>query len=147
MKPILITAAAIFALSPMALAQDGHKTHDHSETPAVEAEADAAEAKTCMAGHEGMEDCMANMEDKMADGHMMDHSGDHMMDGDKPMMGEGGMAMDKMAEHGADGHKMHAASGDHPMSAEDCEAKHEAMGHDPAEHCPMMTGEEEVATE
>ena len=147
MKPILITAAAIFALSPMALAQDGHKTHDHSETPAVEAEADAAEAKTCMAGHEGMEDCMANMEDKMADGHMMDHSGDHMMDGDKPMMGEGGMAMDKMTEHGADGHKMHDASGEHPMSPEDCQAKHEAMGHDPAEHCPMMTGEEEVATE
>ncbi|MBR9806663.1 MAG: hypothetical protein GYB49_05515 [Alphaproteobacteria bacterium] len=148
MKPILITAAAIFALSPMALAQDGHKTHDHSETPAVEAEADAAEAKTCMAGHEGMEDCMANMEDKMADGHMMDHSGDHMMDGDKPMMGEGGMAMDKMTEHGADGHKMHDASGEHPMSAEDCQAKHEAMGHDPAEHCPMMTGDtEEAATE
>jgi len=132
----------------MALAQDGHKTHDHSETPAVEAEADAAEAKTCMAGHEGMEDCMANMEDKMADGHMMDHSGDHMMDGDKPMMGEGGMAMDKMTEHGADGHKMHDASGEHPMSAEDCQAKHEAMGHDPAEHCPMMTGDtEEAATE
>jgi len=148
MKPILITAAAIFALSPMALAQDGHKTHDHSETPAVEAEADAAEAKTCMAGHEGMEDCMANMEDKMADGHMMDHSGDHMMDGDKPMMGEGGMAMDKMTEHGADGHKMHDASGEHPMSPEDCQAKHEAMGHDPAEHCPMMTGDkEEAATE
>ena len=57
------------------------------------------------------------------------------------------MDMDKMMEHGADGHQMHAASGDHPMSAEDCEAKHEAMGHDPAEHCPMMTGEEEVATE
>ncbi len=148
MKPIWITAAAVFALSPMALAQDGHKTHDHSETPAVEAEADAAEAKTCMAGHEGMEDCMANMEDKMADGHMMDHSGDHMMDGDKPMMGEGGMAMDKMTEHGADGHKMHDASGEHPMSAEDCQAKHEAMGHDPAEHCPMMTGDtEEAATE
>ena len=148
MKPILITAAAIFALSPTALAQDGHKTHDHSETPAVEAEADAAEAKTCMAGHEGMEDCMANMEDKMADGHMMDHSGDHMMDGDKPMMGEGGMAMDKMTEHGADGHKMHDASGEHPMSPEDCQAKHEAMGHDPAEHCPMMTGDkEEAATE
>ena len=79
----------------------------------------------------------------------MDHGGDHMMGRDKPMMGEGGMAMDmdKMMEHGADGHQMHAASGDHPMSAEDCEAKHEAMGHDPAEHCPMMTGEEEVATE
>ena len=101
-----------------------------------------------MAGHEGMEDCMANMEDKMADGHMMDHSGDHMMDGNKPMMGEGGMAMDKMTEHGADGHKMHDASGEHPMSAEDCQAKHEAMGHDPAEHCPMMTGDtEEAATE
>ena len=139
MKPIWITAAAVFALSPMALAQDGHKTHDQSETPAVEAETDPASAKTCMAGHEG----------KMAEGHMMDHGGDHMMGRDKPMMGEGGMAMDmdKMMEHGADGHQMHAASGDHPMSAEDCEAKHEAMGHDPAEHCPMMTGEEEVATE
>jgi hypothetical protein len=149
MKPILITAAAIFALSPMALAQDGHKTHDYSETPAVEAEADAAEAKTCMAGHEGMEGCIANMEDKMAEGHMMDHSGDPMMDGDKPMMGEGGMAMDmdKMTEHGADGHKMHDASGEHSMSPEDCQAKHEAMGHDPAEDCPMNTGEEEAATE
>ena len=149
MKPIWITVAAVFALSPMALAQDGHKTHDQSETPAVEAETDPASAKTCMAGHEGMEGCMANMEGKMAEGHMMDHGGDHMMGRDKPMMGEGGMAMDmdKMMEHGADGHQMHAASGDHPMSAEDCEAKHEAMGHDPAEHCPLMTGEEEVATE
>ena len=150
MKPIWITAAAVFALSPMALAQDGHNTHDHSETPAVEAETDGAEAKTCMAGHEGMEGmegCMANMEDKMADGHMMDHGGDHMMSGDKPMMGEGGMAMDmdKMTEHGADGHQMHDATGDHAMSPEDCQAKHEAMGHDPAEHCPMMTGDKEEA--
>ena len=46
MKPIWITAAAVFALSPMALAQDGHKTHDQSETPAVEAETDPASAKT-----------------------------------------------------------------------------------------------------
>merc|ERR1712065_84245 len=77
----------------------------------------------------------------------MDHGGDHMMSGDKPMMGEGGMAMDmdKMTEHGADGHQMHDASGDHAMSPEDCQAKHEAMGHDPAEHCPMMTGDKEEA--
>lgn len=152
MKPILIAAAAAFALSPLAMAQDGHKTHDHSEKPAVETEADDADAKTCMAGHEGMEGmegCMANMEGKMADGHMMDPAGDHMMSGDKPMMGEDGMAMDKekMMEHGADGHQMHDASGEHPMSAEDCQAKHEAMGHDPAEHCPMMTGEEKATTE
>ncbi len=145
MKPILIAAAAAFALSPLAMAQDGHKTHDHSEKPAVETEADDADAKTCMAGHEGMEGmegCMANMEGKMADGHMMDPAGDHMMGAD-------GMAMDKdkMMEHGADGHQMHDASGELPMSAEDCEAKHEAMGHDPAEHCPMMTGEEKATTE
>jgi hypothetical protein len=150
MKRIWIAAATVFALSPMALAQDGHNTHDQSETPAIEAETDAAEAKTCMADHEGMEGCMANMEDKMADGLMMDHGGDHMMSGDKPMMGEGDMAMDmeKMMDPNAEGHQTHKASGDHAMSPEDCQAKHESTGHDPAEHCPMMTGDkEEAATE
>ncbi|ACT58402.1 hypothetical protein [Hirschia baltica] len=114
MKPIWITTATFFVLSPMAFAQEGHKTHDHSEKPAVEAEANAAAAKTCMAGHEGMERCMANMEGKMLDAHTMDH--------------------------GTDGHQMHDTSGDHAMSPGDCQAKHEAMGHDPAEHCPMKTG-------
>lgn len=98
---------------------------------------------------EDMEGCMANVEDKMADGHMMDHSGDHKMDGDKPMMREGDMAMDmeKMMDHNAEGHQMHKASGDHAMSPQDCQAKHQATGHDPAEHCLMMTGEDEAATE
>ena len=115
MKPIWIAASAVFAFSPMALAQDEHKTHDH-EPPAAETTTDAGDVKTCMAGHEGMAGCTA----------MDEH---------------------KVMEHGADGHQMHDASADHAMSAEDCQAKHEAMGHDPAEHCPMMTGEEEVATE
>lgn len=149
MKPIWIAVAAVFALSPMALAQDNHETHDHSEPPAAETTTDAGDAKTCIAGHEGMEGCMENMEGKMADSPMMGHGGDHMMSGDNVMIGEGGMAMDEhnMMEHGADGHQMYDASADHAMSAEDCQAKHEAMGHDPAEHCPMMTNEEEAATE
>ena len=141
MKPILIAATALFVLSPMALAQEGHTTHNHDTPPAAATEADAADVKTCMAGHEGMEGCPANMEGKMADGHKMDHA-------DMPMMGADGMAMDKdkMMDHGADGHKMHNASGDPKMSAEDCQAKHEAMGHDPAEHCTMMADKADTAT-
>ena len=179
MKPILIAATALFVLSPMALAQEGHTTHNHDPPPAAATEADAADVKTCMAGHEGMEGCPANMEGKMADGHKMDHADmpmmgadgmamdkDKMMDhgadghkmdhadmpmmnhGKKPMMGADGMAMDKdkMMDHGADGHKMHNASGDPKMSAEDCQAKHEAMGHDPAEHCTMMADKADTAT-
>ena len=108
MKPILIAATALFVLSPMALAQEGHTTHNHDPPPAAATEADAADVKTCMAGHEGMEGCPANMEGKMADGHKMDHA-------DMPMMGADGMAMDKdkMMDHGADGHKMDHA--DMPM--------------------------------
>lgn len=152
MKPIVIAVVAAFAFSPLALAQDAHKDHDHSDEPAVEAQADTAAEHTCMPDHESMEDCMANMKNKMADGHMMDHSGDHKMDGDKAMMGDGHMAMGehKMMEHGEGGHQMHDAA-EHPMSAEECKAKHEAMGHEPAEHCPMMNKDgvasEEVTTE
>ena len=43
MKPILIAATALFVLSPMALAQEGHTTHNHDTPPAAATEADAAD--------------------------------------------------------------------------------------------------------
>ncbi|KCZ46607.1 MULTISPECIES: hypothetical protein [unclassified Hyphomonas] len=134
MKPVWI-AAAMLALSPVALAQGGHDSHDHGDKPA--AESGAAGGTSCMAGKEGMPDCKAGMEGqmmtqggnmmdhdgmKMGDGMMMDHDG-MKMDGDGMMMGQDGMKMDQ-------------------MGAGDCDAKHEAKGHDPADHCPKTEDQE-----
>ncbi|HAE27979.1 MAG TPA: hypothetical protein DCG58_12520 [Hyphomonas adhaerens] len=129
MKPIWITAVALFALSPAALAQEGHASHDHGDKPAVEAPADAA--KSCMPGQDGSSDCMAGMKEKMADGHMMEHgeSAGHEMSG---------AAMDSKMDHGS--------MMDHDkMNAEDCQAKHEAMGHNPDDYCPMMPDGKDTA--
>lgn len=151
MNKILMTAAAIMVLSPVAFAQDSNSAHQHGDKPAVEATVD--DATTCMAGHEGMENCPADMKEKMAEGHMMNHTGDHhMRDDTADSSGMGMMKDGEITTHG-EGHKMHGekagAMMDHgEMNADDCKAKHEAMGHDPADHCVMMpAGEEAPATE
>jgi hypothetical protein len=134
MKPGWI-AAAMLALSPVALAQGGHDSHDHGDKPA--AESGAAGGASCMTGHEGMPDCKAGMEGQMTGGQMMTQGGNMMdhgamkMGGDGMMMDHDGMKMDGDGMMmGQDGMKMDQ------MDADDCDAKHEAKGHDPADHCP-----------
>ena len=127
MKPVWI-AAAMLALSPVALAQGGHDSHDHGDKPA--AESGAAGGASCMTGHEGMPDCKAGMESQMTGGQMMTQGG-NMMDHGAMKMGGDGMMM------GQDGTKMNQ------MGADDCDAKHEAKEHDPADHC-LKTEDQEA---
>ncbi len=112
----------------MALAQKEHRGHDHEDKPATAAEGATTAGKACTMDHAGMEGCMANKDGTMADGHKMDHAAMPMMD------------------HGVDGNKANTASGDQPMSAEECRTKHEAMGHDPAQDCPTMENKAEKVT-
>ena len=139
MKPVWI-AVAMLALSPVALAQGGHDSHDHGDKPA--AESGAAGGASCMTGHEGMPDCKAGMESQMTGGQMMTQGGNMMdhgamkMGGDGMMMDHNGMKMDGDGMMmGQDGTKMNQ------IGADDCDAKHEAKEHDPDDHCPKTEGQ------
>ncbi|HAE28732.1 MULTISPECIES: hypothetical protein [Hyphomonas] len=140
MKPVWI-AAAMLALSPVALAQGGHDSHDHGDKPA--AESGAAGNMSCMDGHEGMANCNTSME-----GHMMAPGGGDAPDGlgDKGgmMPGQDGMMMDHDGmKMGGDGMMMdHDAMKMDQMNAGDCNARHEEKGHDPADYCPKAADQE-----
>ena len=74
---------------------------------------------------------MAGMKEKMADGHMMEHG-----EGAGHEMGDA--TMGEMMDHGS--------MMDHDkMNAEDCQAKHEAMGHNPDDYCSMMPDGKDTA--
>lgn len=126
-----ISAAALLALMPLAIAQGEPGHHDARQAANAPSEKAEKKAPSTRAGCEAMTDGTAG-------GGMMDHHGKpaaraqgHMQDGqnqrapmmeDCPMQGDAMPMMERMQA----------------MSPEECRAHHEAMGRDPAENCPMM---------